>query len=155
MIVRSALLIFLLAAAAWGEEKKELTIEEFLQSLSTVPELMTRKDPFVQGPPPFQAPPADSGGYNPNLPVLERYPIEDYTVLAVLLGERYPRALVKLPDHANSKVVIVKEKDRIGNKGGIINTISKEGLKVMQNQRSPLGFVDKTEVLLQIQTKAN
>ena len=138
----------LLLAPALAATEKELSIEEFLQNLSTVQDVMTRKDPFIQAPPPFEIPRPDAG--NLNAPVLERYPVGSYSVVAVLLGEQYPRALLRLPESEQSKVVIIKEKDKLGNKGGVVSKIIKEGLVITQNQRSPLGFVDKTEVRLKV-----
>lgn len=138
-----AMLALLMALPARAEEK-EVSIEDFLQGLSTVPGVVFRKDPFIEAAPPFEAPRAEGGSLN--APVLERYPVSAYTVVAVLLGEQYPRALLRLPEAEGGKVVIVKIKDKLGNKGGSITKIAKEGLTVVQNQRSPLGFIDKTEI---------
>lgn len=141
------LLLFFYAGSARAAEK-EISIEEFLQELSTVPGVAFRKDPFIEAPPPFEIPKAD--GSSLSAPVLERYPVNAYAVVAVLLGEQYPRALLRLPASEGGKVVIIKERDKLGNKSGVVSKIAKDGLTVMQNQRSPLGFIDKTEVKLSV-----
>lgn len=128
----------------------ELTIEEFLQKLSTVPDVVSRKDPFIQAPPPFEIPKSLDAGINMAAPVLERYPARDYGVVATLLGDQYPRALLRLPQAEKGKVLIVKEKDKLGNRSGVITKITREGIVVLQTQRSSLGFVDKTEVILSV-----
>src|ERR1700758_516986 len=80
---------------------KDLTIEEFLQQLSTVQGVVQRKDPFAELEPPFplNGPSSKSANVDPDLPnmnapPLERYPVADYEVVAVLLGDKYPRALM-------------------------------------------------------------
>jgi hypothetical protein len=132
-------------------EEKDISIEDFLQGLSTVPGVVMRRDPFIAASPPFEAPRPD--GSSLSAPPLERYPVSSYSVVAVLIGEQYPRALLRLPAPEGSKVVIVKVGDKLGNKGGTITKMSKEGLTVVQNQRSPLGFVDKTEVKIPVGDK--
>jgi Tfp pilus assembly protein PilP len=145
-------LIFFSFSAIAEEGEKEITIEEFLQKLSTVPDVVTRRDPFVKSPPPFTPIQQQASGDEiiPSAPVLERYPLKDYAIVAVLLGDQYPRALIKLPSKEQGKVLIVREKDKVGNKGGVITRITKEGLVVLQSVRSPLGFVDKSEVTIRI-----
>lgn len=130
-------------------EDKDVTIEEFLQNLSTVPNVTTRKDPFIEAGPPFDIIQDDSEAFL-SAPLLERYPVIQYSIVATLLGDQYPRALVRLPDVEKGKVLIVREKDKLGNKGGIIKKIVREGVVVLQNQRSSLGFVDKAEILLRV-----
>lgn len=139
-------------------EKREMTIEEFLQSLSTVQGVVTRKDPFVEVGPPFEIPKAevavDENGPVAGAPLLERYSIAEYEVVAVLLGDQYPRALLRLPKDAGggktAKVVIVREGDKLGNRKGVISRVTAEGLVIQQAMRSKHGFVDKTEVLLKV-----
>jgi hypothetical protein len=145
------------AAIAADPEAEGKTIEEFLQSLSTVQGVVMRKDPFVEIGPPFEAPKAemivDENAPNPGAPVMERYSITEYEVVAVLLGDKYPRALLRLPKEggrSTAKVVIVKENDKLGNRRGVIKAITAEGLMVQQAMRSKHGFVDKTEVLLKV-----
>ncbi len=136
----------LLLSPSFAEEA--VTIEEFLQKLSTVPDVVTRKDPFVAPTAPFEA--LRSSDVAINAPVLERYPISQYTVVATLLGDGYPRALIRLPEQEKGKVLIVKEKDKLGQNGGVISKILGDGLIVQQSIRTPLGFVEKSEVVLRI-----
>lgn len=142
-----------------------LTIEEYLQNLSTVPGVLSRKDPFVVGDPPFEipktptaeAPKVEVSGeapIDPNAPVLERYPVKNYSVIAVLIGDQFPRALLRLPEAEKSKIVIVKLKDKLGNRGGRIAKVTREGLLIAESIKSPLGHVEKVETLLQIGAKA-
>ncbi len=141
---------------------QEVTIEAFLQSLSTVPGVVGRKDPFVELGPPFGLPaPEMASGPDENAPImgapiLERYQLAEYEVVAVLLGDKYPRALLRLPKEGigTKKVVIVKEGDKLGNRKGVINRITNEGLIIQQAQRSKHGFVDRTEVLLRVGASA-
>ena len=161
-----ALLPGLTASAEEASGGKELTIEEFLQSLSTVQGAVGRKDPFAEFGPPFELNPIeqsssgadDPNAVNMNVPILERFPIAEYEVVAVLLGDQYPRALLRLPAEggnvANRKVVIVKERDKLGNRKGVIAKIVLEGVVVQLAQRSAHGFVDKAEVLLKVGAKA-
>jgi len=74
--------------------------------------------------------------------------------VATLLGDEYPRALLKLPAAEKGKVLIVKLKDKLGNKGGVISKILKDGIVVLQSNRSPLGFVEKSEIVLRVGTDA-
>jgi hypothetical protein len=140
------LLLPLFALAATDQEA--VSIEEFLQKLSTIPDVVTRKDPFVSPIAPFEA--LRSSDVSSNAPVLERYPISQYTIVATLLGDKYPRALVRLPAQEGSKVLIVKEKDKMGQNGGVISKILGDGLVVQQSIRTPLGFIEKSEVVLGI-----
>lgn len=147
-----------LAKAEDAPPGKDATIEQFLQSLSTVDKVMERKDPFAELPPPFETAAvtnergeSDPGAPNMSAPLLERYTIAEYEVVAVLLGDQYPRALLRLPaEGTGRKVVIVKEADKLGNRKGVISKITLEGIYVQQAQRSAHGFVDKTEVLLKV-----
>ena len=86
-----------------------------------------------------------------NASPLERYQVERYTVLATLTQDnRVPRALIKLPESEKRSVVMVKLFDRLGNRRGTITSIGMRGITVLQNQRSALGFVDKTEIFLPV-----
>ena len=136
-----------------GQEKEEthISIEEYLQKLSTVQSVMARRDPFIKSGPPFQPPPPpEADKINMAAPVLERYPSDKYGVVATLLGDRYPRALVRLPTEEKSRVLIVKEKDKMGNKGGIISKILKDGIVVSESRKSPLGKLEAKEVVIQV-----
>ncbi|MCO5142654.1 MAG: pilus assembly protein PilP [Oligoflexia bacterium] len=134
-----------------AEETEAKTIEGFLQGLSTIPDVVSRRDPFIVLESPFLSDAADMNlAFNPNAPVLERYPVEDYTLVAVLTGDEYPRALIRLPESESSKVLIVKQKDKLGNRGGIISLISKDSVVINESKKSPLGFVEKATYSLKV-----
>jgi hypothetical protein len=63
------------------------------------------------------------------------------------MGDVYNRALVGLPD---KKVMIVREKDRLGNRGGVVMAIRREGVVVEQVHKTYRGAVDKTVVTLPV-----
>lgn len=127
------------------------SVEEYLQKLSTIPDVVNRKDPFIQASAPFAVPrELLSDGVDLSLPVLERYPITKYSIVATLLGDQYPRALLRLPNEEKGKVLIVREKDKLGNKGGTITKILKDGVMVVQRVRSPLGFIDRQETVIRV-----
>jgi Tfp pilus assembly protein PilP len=139
--------LVLLCGQALGAPKN-ISIEEFLQNLSTVPDITSRRDPFVPPIAPFQL---DIGARNKYpTPVLERYPVHEYSVIAALLGDQYPRALVKLPPSEKGRVLIVKKGDKLGADNGVIIKIQKDGLLVRQTQKSPLGVVDTNDIFLRI-----
>jgi Tfp pilus assembly protein PilP len=141
------LLPALLSATALAAPQN-ISIEEFLQNLSTVPDVTSRRDPFVPPIAPFLL---DIGTRNKYpTPVLERYPVHEYTVIATLLGNEYPRALVKLPATEKGRVLIVKRGDKLGTDNGVIIKVQKDGLLVRQTQKSPLGVVDTNDIFLRI-----
>lgn len=143
-------LLFSISASAEGQGEKAISIEEFLQSLSTVPGVTDRRDPFQAAKPPFELAKSDAD-LALNASPLERYQVERYTVLATLTQDnRVPRALIKLPESEKRSVVMVKLFDRLGNRRGTITSIGMRGITVLQNQRSALGFVDKTEIFLPV-----
>jgi Tfp pilus assembly protein PilP len=141
------LLLALLCAPAYAAPKN-VTIEEFLQNLSTVPDVTSRRDPFVPPIAPFQLGMGARNKYP--TPVLERYPVHEYAVIATLLGNEYPRALVKLPIAENGRVLIVRQGDKLGTDNGVVVKIQKDGLLVRQTQKSPLGVVDTNDIFLRI-----
>lgn len=159
-------LAFLAGAPCWAaenppvlQENTETTIEDYLQSLSTVQNVVTRKDPFLTVGAPFQAPTPEATVVTideelpvMSAPVLERYRMSAYEVVAVLLGDKYPRALVRLPASEGStrKVVIVREGDKLGNREGVITKITTAGVAVTYPHRSRKGVVTKVENLLQV-----
>lgn len=145
-----------LGAETGSEEKRpsDLTIEQFLQQLSTVPGVLSRKDPFNKPAPPYQSildswRIQDSEGGTRQQTDLERYEIKDYKVQAVLLGDVYNRALVRIPDNAG-RVMIVRENDRLGNRGGTISKIDQVGVTVVQKTKARTGVVDQTTVVLPV-----
>jgi hypothetical protein len=140
-------------AAPGNDEGGGETVEDYLQKLSTIPDVVNRKDPFIQAAAPFTVPKdVLSEGVDMSTPVLERYPVTKYEIVATLLGDQYPRALLRLPKEEKGKVLIVREKDKLGNKGGIITKILKDGVSVVQKTRSPLGFIDKQETVIRVGT---
>lgn len=147
-------------AAIDPDPEKEMSIESFLQTLSTVPGTVQRRDPFTQVPPPFGE--ADTTvlvetptgpEVNPSLNPLERFPLESYEVVAVLLSDQ-PRALVRVPVLSDNervqKVLIVKQHDTLGDKKGIVTKMSKEGITVQQASRVKGKAVDKWDTLLKV-----
>lgn len=130
-----------------------MSVEEFLQRLSSVRKVLNRRDPFEENNPSYvkEDAPITIGEArleinNEEQPPLERYPVEAYTVKAVLLGDRYPRALLQLPGGGS---VIVEEKMRLGDKNGIIEKIDRTGLKVVEKIKNNFGsFDDITQQLL-------
>lgn len=134
------------------------TIEEFLQGLTTIPNIHSRKDPFQLAPAPFSAPAPAVVQQDENMPVmsnpiLERYRIAEYEVVAVLVGDKYPRALMRLPADPESpvrKVVIVKEGDKVGNRAGVITKINTEGVLVKQTYKFKKGIEVKSDALLRV-----
>ncbi len=142
------MMLMVVAKVSMAATEDAVTIEDFLQKLSTVPDVTTRKDPFVSPTAPFEA--LRVADVTSNAPILERYPISQYTVVATLLGDQYPRALIRLPDQEKGKVLIVREKDKLGQNGGVISKIVNDGLIVQQSIKTPLGFVEKSEVVLRI-----
>lgn len=140
------------AAAAEEEPPAGESVEAYLQKYSTIPEVAARKDPFIQASAPFAASKENlnGGGSDMSVPVLERYPVSKYVIVATLLGDQYPRALLRLPKEEKGKVLIVREKDKLGNSGGTITKILKDGVAVVQKVKSPLGFIDKQETILQV-----
>lgn len=165
LTITVSLMLSVREARGAAEDPKEISIEEFLQSLSTVQGVIHRRDPFARMGPPYEAslPKNESGAvvaedpFAPNLtaPVLERYAVADYEVVAVLLGDEYPRALVRVPAAEGAKkVVIVKENDKIGNRKGVISKILQDGLVVVQAEKFR-GVVNKSETLLKVGGKAD
>jgi hypothetical protein len=160
---RLPLLLLLLAGPVFAARmddsvsKKEMAIEEFLQSLSSVDGAVVRRDPFMQVPPPFEISAAEDPLDNASsASLLERFPVTDYEVVAILLGDKYPRALIRLPKEAlQQKVVIIKEHDKLGNHLGVVSRITASGVLVRQAQRSKQGFVDMKEILLKVGAKAD
>ena len=129
----------------------EISIEEFLQQLSSVPFVLNKRDPFSKQLPPFEIAKSESEGSR-KFSILERFPLKDYQVVAILVGDVYPRALIRVP--AENKILIVREKDHLGNRGGVIKKIQKDNLLVEENKKNEAGFVDHAEVVLGIQPAA-
>lgn len=129
---------------------------EDLQSVSTIKDVMKRRDPFLRAASPYkpaveavvEAPaerPMDA--IDPNAPDLLRYPSSQYRVLAILLGDIYPRALLGTPDR---KVFVVREKDKIGNRQGYIRRIQEGAITVVEETKTSSGALDRSETRLGI-----
>lgn len=128
------------------EEKSSITIEEFLEGLSSVKGVTQRRDPFDPVKPPF----AESTDTEEDLstsPFL-RYQVESYTVVAIIAGSpnRISRALIRAP--VENALATFEATDRLGNRGGRIVEVNKGGIVVVQNQRTPLGFIDRARITL-------
>jgi hypothetical protein len=138
---------------ALPKEGAATTIEEYLQSLSTVPNVTNRRDPFIIAAAPFDIPrPVMASGPDMSKPPLQRHPVTEYGVVATLVGDQYPRALIRLPASAGGKgsVVIVREKDRLGDQEGVIKKISSEGVLVTLREKNAMGFVKVSDALLAV-----
>ncbi len=171
--LRAALFLLLFAlpaspssAAVDPDAGKEMSIEAFLQTLSSVPGTVQRRDPFTQVPPPFGEPEAFQPTVEGRPPVnmdanpLERYPVESYEVVAVLLSEQ-PRALVRIPKEPNgdtkpAQVLIVKLHDKLGDRKGVVTKVTYEGISVQQVS-APKGkgkAVEKWDTFLKVGASA-
>lgn len=145
----SPLFIFMSLAAVKSEAAKrndtfrDMSVLQYLQELSSVPNVTKREDPFEEPPPPFVVPREPTVSKKdtpqeavivPSNPPLERFPLREYGVVAVLLGDKYPRALVKINSSGSNNrpwpLMIVKEGDRIGSRNGVIQKIYANGLSV-------------------------
>lgn len=141
---------------AENEESKssqERSIQEILQSLTVIENVIDRRDPFEKFVPKFMmvAAPArkDDGNkiVTANIPELERLPANSYKVQAVLLGDVYPRALVKTPQN---NTYIVKKGDKIGNRSGVVGRIDEGGLVVVEKVRNQYNEFSTIETLIEI-----
>ena len=126
---------------------EEMSVEEFLQRLSSVRKVLNRRDPFEENNPSYVKEEVQVTIGEARIevnaeeqPPLERYPVEAYTVKAILVGDRYPRALVQIPGGGGS--AIVEEKMRLGDKNGIIERIDRSGVKVIEKIKNNFGSFD-------------
>jgi Tfp pilus assembly protein PilP len=128
-------------------EEESMSVEEFMQRLSSVRKVLNRRDPFEQNQPSYVKEvvtqtaigEAKADLNSDELPPLERYPVEAYTVKMILVGDRYPRALLQIPRGGRA---IVEEKMRLGDKNGIIEKIDRNGLTVKEKIRNNFGSYD-------------
>lgn len=140
---------------AQDDASESSSVEDFLQNLSSVPKVLDRRDPFQEGKPSFlKEEKVDSGVdeatariSGDEIPPLERYALEQYAVKAVLLGDQYPRALLKTPD---GMVAIVKENSRLGDKNGVIEKIDRNGIQVLEKIRNTFGSFDNVSQTLPV-----
>lgn len=155
LLLSTSLIVPALVHAQGSEKVIEASIEDFLQNLSTVPKVLDRRDPFEESKPSFiKEEKLDNGigeamaiTANDELPPLERYPAEQYRVKAVLLGDKYPRALVLAP---NGGTAIVKESARLGDKNGVIERIDRTGIQVLEKIKNTFGSYDNVTVNLPV-----
>ncbi len=143
-----------------------MSAEDFLQRLSTVRNVLRRRDPFEDTEPEFVKKMRASRGLKPkeeeeddepkeevvinpeDLPPLERFPAEQYEVLAVLVGRKNPRALVRIPGSGGNRVV--QKNMAIGDRGGVISDISTEGLVVDEKIRNNFGTFDTEQITIPV-----
>lgn len=139
------------AVNAEKNEKKDLSYEELLQSLTSLPAVITRRDPFSKVGMPIPAIAAfyrEDDAPNMSAPELERYASTQYKVIATLMGDVYARALVRTPE---KKVLILREKDKLGNKRGIIKSITRSGIVLVESIPRPSGVIEKKTVSLPVE----
>lgn len=157
-VLNTIIVLFLFSSNSNGEdstEKEKKTIEEYLRSIVSAESILAKRDPFVKSTPPFEVPTTeDINAINMSAPVLERYPANKYSVVATLLGDQYPRALLRLPQEEKGRVLIVKEKDKIGNNGGFVTKISKESVVVLESKKTPMGKIVTEEIQLRFSAPA-
>lgn len=156
-------IFFMATDLAWSEgdgkadtdEKEKITLDAYFHKIVSNPALLQKRDPFVKAAPPFEVPVVkDETAIDATAPVLERYPSSKYSVVATLLGDQYPRALLRLPTEEKGRVLIVKENDKLGNRGGIISKISKEAVVVSEKKKSPVGKMVTEEIQLRVSAPA-
>jgi Tfp pilus assembly protein PilP len=158
LILRSVFATILFGAAnlqgAIAAPEPRKSFDERLQELSTIPSVLTHRDPFVKASSPFMPPPSVSqpvvaapadDAIDPNDPDLLRYPASQYKIMAILLGDVYPRALIKTPDN---KVFVVRENDRLGKRRGYIRRVQEGAIIVVEEFQSGNGLKERTELRL-------
>lgn len=148
--------------AASNEEDSEgkkkdgeiISFESYLQRLTSIPNIIQRRDPFETQPHPYLKKfshvekEKDSG----IAPPLQRFPSKNYKVKAVLIGHGTPRALISIPNE-NKRTWIVKEGALFGNRGGKINAINRKGLRVVEEVINSEGERAKIELELEVTKK--
>ena len=144
------------SAAEENSEKEDLiTLENYFQRLTSIPNIMNRRDPFETQAHPYakKFSAIDRKEVDiESVPPLQRFPIKSYNVNAVLIGRGTPRALVSIPQ-VNNKTWIVKAGSLFGNRGGKIDRITKKGLHVIEEVINSEG--DKSKVELEIPVNAS
>lgn len=137
-----------------GDAPKPLA--EQLQSLSTIANLSQRRDPFAKSPSPFKPPVVEQAPtpsapteapINMNAPELERYPSSQYKVAAILLGDVYPRALVRSPEN---RVFVVRENDKLGKNKGHIKQITEGVILIREEIKSAAGAIERNDIRLEL-----
>lgn len=132
-------------------EMEEKTIAEILQGLTVIDNVMSRRDPFEKHTPEIfknagkvEEKPSENN-VGEDTPELLRFSASNYTVLAVLLGDVYPRAIVKTP---KGNTFIVKEAEKIGNRDGVIGKIDDAGVIVEEKIKNQYDKFSKIEIKL-------
>ena len=128
--------VSLVSAAEKAKLKVDPTFSELLQELSSLQDIASRRDLFQRQIPDLLNVVQEEITTVPlSTSELERYPTTQYKANAVLVGDGVPRALVRTPEN---KFLIVREKDKIGNKKGYVKKIDSEGILVMENRSEVL-----------------
>lgn len=139
--------------SALAVDDQPVSVEEFLQALSSVPRVLDRRDPFEQAKPSYlkedkkesEIVEARAEVATEELPPAERFNITEYIVKAVLLGDKTPRALVAAPD---GTMLIVNQSARLGNKNGEVERIDRSGVQVVEKIKNNFGsFENVIQVL--------
>ena len=136
------------------EIREVMSFESYLQKLTSIPNIIERRDPFETKPHPYMKKfsEIDREIDIKSAPPLQRFPAKNYIVKAVLLGQGTPRALVSAPS-IEKKTWIVKIGSSFGNRGGKINKINKKGLYVVEDVINSEGEKAKIELELEIGKK--
>lgn len=67
---------------------------------------------------------------------LEQFPTTQYTIVAVITGPRKLRALITAPSGKN---YVISEKDKIGQREGVVKKITTEWIRVQEKVVNALG----------------
>ena len=149
------LVLFAKPMKAYSQAGADMSVEEFLQRLSSVRRVLDRRDPFEETVPSFAQKPtttiveetrvnAEEAIVEINaddVPPLQRYNAKEYIVIATLLGNSKKAALVKMPERAGTAELIYMDQ-RIGNKGGKVVEISQRGIVVEERIKNTFGSFD-------------
>lgn len=153
MLLIAGALTCILPTQSEAVEDQPVSVEEFLQALSSVPRVLDRRDPFEQAKPSYlkedkkesEIVEARAEVATEELPPAERFNITQYVVKAVLLGDKSPRALVAAPD---GTMLIVNQSSRLGNKNGEVERIDRAGVQVVEKIKNNFGsFENVIQVL--------
>lgn len=160
-----------------ADPSRGMSVEDFLQRLSSVRNVLRRRDPFEDTEPEFvkkfraseealrrqkeaerlrqlelsknQQSTEPVVEINPeDLPPLERFPSEEYEIVAVLMGGNSPKALVRVPKDGGTR--IVQTKMALGDRGGVISEITPDGLVVDEKIRNNFGTFDIERITIPV-----
>ena len=130
-----------------GKRVDSKTVEEYIQKLTSIPSVFERRDPFVKSGPPFTAPRREDEESPIASTELERHAVLEYKIIAVMLGDLYNRALILSPE---KRTFIIREKDRLGNRRGIIKSISINSIQVVEKIKRQDGTRTTQEIALAV-----